>query len=257
MLDARREVVVLRVARIGRAWRPHVRREDHARATEDEVFEHDALVRIEDVVLDFHVVADGDGVGDVDVLPEIAVRADARLRHDVAEVPDLRALANRRARLGDRRGMNECRPWRSGDDRAVEHRMRERIHADGPAVADLVHEVDGGARLPDPESAAREDVAIDRRVEIENPLLTDRIPDRRSSANDARTRSWREPLPAGHSRQWTGATGPAPTRDRDSLPSAGCSSDAPRCAPSVRRARVAESEEVHTDVRGDAAGLVL
>lgn len=67
--------------------------EDHAGAAEDIIFQRDALVDA-DVVLHLAAVADGGVRTDDDVLTDIAVFANDRTGHHMAEVPDFRTATD-------------------------------------------------------------------------------------------------------------------------------------------------------------------
>src|SRR5262249_20580237 len=64
------------------------------RAAENVVFQLDSGID-GNIVLDFHVVADTNAAGDVHVLPKITFFADLAIGHNVREVPDFGAVADR------------------------------------------------------------------------------------------------------------------------------------------------------------------
>src|SRR5437879_4169686 len=87
--------------------------EDHGGAAEDIVLENDSLVD-RHVVLDLDVVADHDVAGYQHILPEVAATPDPRTWHDVAVVPDLRALADLAAGVDGGGGVREIARGRGG-----------------------------------------------------------------------------------------------------------------------------------------------
>ena len=64
--------------------------EDHGRATEDSVFQVDAVID-RDIVLDFAPIPYCDIWSDDHVLADVAIRADPGALKDVGEMPDFRA----------------------------------------------------------------------------------------------------------------------------------------------------------------------
>ena len=101
LLDQRRKIIVRRIAGISAAGGLHVGK-DHARPTENIVFENDPFVDA-DIVLYLHVVTDLSIFGDKDILPDLTALTDNSARHDMAEMPDLRPFPDLNRRI------NVCR----------------------------------------------------------------------------------------------------------------------------------------------------
>lgn len=85
---------------------PHIGKY-HGRSAEDLIFQSYMPIYA-DIVLNLAAAADAYMGVDVDILADIAVFPNDGGTHDMAEVPDMCALANRGTVINNTAGMNEC-----------------------------------------------------------------------------------------------------------------------------------------------------